>query len=142
MALNTFFSMIFEWGGLAYKGNFSNDLYQEQLYTTIGLITVITSFFLVIAFYFIINRPSFSQFRHWLIMLLINFVIAFLVGFIIPQNVLYGIGIKDEYKIIEYITFGLITAITSTFFFLIWTYLLKWWYGNAKGTPKLFLGKF
>ena len=140
MDLNEFFSMIFEWGTLAYRGVFSDDLFTENLYVSIGLITTITSLILVLAFYFIINRPSFSRWQHWLVMLLINFLIAFLVGCFIPQNVFYGLGI--EYEIIEYITFGLITAITTTLFFIIWTYCFKWWKSQAKGTPKLFFGKF
>ena len=85
MDLNEFFSMIFEW--LGYAGTFSDDLFQEELYTSIGLIGLITSLVLVVAFYFIINRPSFSRWYHWLIMLLINFLIAFLVGLFIPQNI-------------------------------------------------------
>lgn len=140
MTLNEFFAGVFEWGTLAYRGVFSDDLFTENLYLSIGLITTITSLILVLAFYFIINRPSFSRWQHWLIMLLINFLIAFLVGCFIPQNVFYGLGI--DYEIIEYITFGLITAITTTTFFIIWTYCFKWWKSQAKGTPKLFFGKF
>lgn len=138
MNLNEFFSMIFEW--LGYSGDFSDDLFQEELYASIGLISLITSLFMVVAFYFIINRPKFSRWYHWLIMLLINFLITFLVGLLVPQNVFYGLNI--EYEIMVYVIFGLKTAIIGTLFFIIWTYLLKWWYGNAKGTPKLFFGKF
>lgn len=142
MDINTFFSSIFEWGGLAYLDNFSDDLYDEGVYTTIGLVTVITSFVLVIAFYFIINRPSFSRWQHWLIMLLINFIIAFLLGWFIPLNIFFGVGLEGVYNTIDFVTFGLITAITTTLFFIIWTYCLKWWKSHAKGTPKLFFGKF
>lgn len=138
MDLNEFFSMVFEW--LGYAGTFSDDLFQEELYTSIGLITAIASLILVVAFYFIINRPSFSRWQHWLMMLLINFAIAFLVGLFIPQNIFYGLGI--DYEIMQYVLFGLKTGIIATAFFIIWTYCFKWWKSHAKGTPKLFFGKF
>lgn len=93
MDLNEFYAIIFEWGGLAYRGVFSDDLYFERLYGPIGLITTISSLLLILAFYFIINRPKFSRLQHWLVMLLINFVIAFLAGLFIPQNVFDAIPI-------------------------------------------------
>jgi hypothetical protein len=73
-------------------------------------------------------------------MLLINFVIAFLAGLFIPQNIFYGLGIV--YEITQYVLFGLKTAIIATAFFVIWTYCFKWWKSHAKGTPKLLFGKF
>ena len=141
MDLNEFYAVIFEWGTLAYRGTFSDDLFQENLYASIGLITTITSLILVLSFYFIINRPSFSRWHHWSIMLLMNSLIAFLIGYFIPQNIFYGLGIQT-YESIEYITFGLITSITVIPFFVVWTYCFKWWKSHAKGTPKLFFGKF
>jgi len=56
MDLNKFFSMVFEW--LGYAGTFSDDLFQEELYTSIGLITAIVSLTLVITFYFIKGTES------------------------------------------------------------------------------------
>ncbi len=140
MDLNAFFAMIFEWGGMAFRGSFSNELYAEGLYLTVGLISSIVSLFLVLLFYFIINRPSFSRWQHWAIMLFINFIINFVVGFFVPQNVFNSLG--NDFEIMEYISFGLIASLTTTVFFVIWTYCFKWWKGNAKGTPKLFFGKF
>ncbi len=138
MSLNDFFATIFEL--LGYAGTFSDDLFQEELYITIGLTDVIVSLILVITFYFIINRPNFSKFRHWLIILAINFLICFCIGIFVPQNIFVGLGI--DYEIMQYVLFGLKNAIVATLLFIIWTYCLKWWNSNAKGTPKLFFGKF
>ncbi|WP_298423524.1 hypothetical protein [uncultured Kordia sp.] len=138
MDLNNIFSEIFEI--LGYAGTFSQDLYQEQLYPIIGLLGVFVSLALVLIFYFIINRPKFSRWQHWLIILLVNFLIAFLIGLLLPLNTFDGLGI--EYETSKYITFGFKNAIIVTIYFIIWTYCFKWWKSNAKGTPKLFFGKF
>ena len=138
MDINEIFASLYE--SIYFTDPFSTDLYQEGLYSSLGIIGSVVSLFLVISFYFIINRPHFSRWYHWLIMLMINFVIAFVIGIILPQNKFIGLGI--EYEISEYIIFGLMNALISTGFFIIWTYILKWWTGSAKGTPKIFFGKF
>ncbi len=139
MDLNNIFSKIFEI--LGYDGSFSQDLYQEQIYFTLGLSGVFISLFLVLTFYFIINRPSFSRWQHWLIILGVNFLIAFLLGTFVTKSTFSTVGI-DEYEIMKYIMLGLKNAIISTVFYIFWTYCFKWFKSNAKGTPKLFLGKF
>jgi hypothetical protein len=138
MDINKIFAPLFEF--FHYSVPFSDDLYQEGLYSSLGLSGILLSLLLAIAFYFIINRPSFSRWYHWLIILLVNFVFAFVIGLVLPQAKFTSLGI--EYELSEYIMFGLKNAIISTLFFILWTYCLKWWYGNAKGTPKLFFGKF
>lgn len=138
MNLNDIFSMIFEW--LGYDGVFSDDVYAQDLYSSLGLCNLFISLFLVILFYFIINRPRFSKWYHWLFVLLVNFIINFLISFIVPQNIFDVLGIY--YETLSYVIFGLKSGVIASVFFIIWTYVFKWWYGNAKGTPKLFFGKF
>jgi hypothetical protein len=138
MDINEIFATLYE--SFYYSEPFSGDLYQEGLYSSIGLSGILISLFFVVAFYFIINRPHFSRWYHWLIILVVNLIIAFAIGIIFPQNKFVGLGI--EYDITEYLQFGLINSVISSLFFIVWTYLLKWWKGAAKGTPKLFFGKF
>lgn len=138
MTINELFANLYEL--VYYTSPFSNDIYNESLYTSLGISNLLISLFLVISFYFIINRPSFSNTFHWFIILVINAIIAFIIGVSIPKTVFEAISL--EYTFSEYIQFSMVHTLISTFFFLIWTYLLKWWYGNAKGTPKLFFGKF
>ena len=138
MDINEMLAPLFEF--FHYSVPFSDDLYQEGLYSSLGLIGILLSLFLAVTFYFIINRPSFSRWYHWLIILLANFVVAFIIGLLLPQKKFTPLGI--EYELSEYIIFGLKNAIISTLFFILWTYCLKWWYSNAKGIPKIFFGKF
>lgn len=136
--LNDIFSKIFEI--LGYDGSFSQDLFLEKVYTTLGLLGVFISLILVLTFYFVINRPSFSRWQHWLLILGINFLIAFLIGIFVPKSNFSALGI--DYEIMKYIMLGLKNAIISTVYFIFWTYCFKWFKSNAKGTPKLFFGKF
>ena len=138
MDINGFLAPLFEF--FFYSVPFSDDLFQEGLYSPLGISNLLISVVLVLSFYFIINRPHFSRWYHWLVILVINFFIAFTIGIILPQNKFVGLGIN--YDITEYLQFGLINSVISTLFFTVWTYLLKWWTGAAKGTPKLFFGKF
>lgn len=138
MDWNEIFSWIFEL--LGYAGTFSDDMFQEELYPSIGIIGLVVSLILVVSFYFLINRPSFSRWQHWLIVFAVNFVIAFTIGFFMPRNTFISLDL--EYEMIQYILFGLKNALIASFFYVFWTYIFKWFKSNAKGTPKLFLGKF
>lgn len=122
-----------------YKIPFSDDLYAEGLYFSIGLYTLLSSLFLVVTFYYLINRPHFARWYHWLIIMLINSVICFGIAVVIPQHKFVELGI--EYGS-DYYQFALKNACISILLFTILSYLGKWWSTNAKGTPRLFLGKF
>ena len=130
MIMNDFFAPIFEF--FYYTVPFSDDLYTEELYATLGLYDVCISLFFVVLFYYIINRPAFSRWYHWIIILLINFAIAFTLGIILPKTKFVALGI--EYHS-EYYVFGLMNALIATLFYIILSYLLRWWSTNAKRTP-------
>ncbi len=137
MNLNDFFAVIYEL--LGYAGTFSDDIYQEELYTSVGLINIFVGLFLTIVFYFF-NRPKFSKLKYWLFMLLISFIINFVVGILVTQNTLTALGL--EYKFIDYALFGLKNAVICIIVFVIWSYAFKWWNSDTKGIPKIFFGKF
>ncbi|WP_046757946.1 hypothetical protein [Kordia jejudonensis] len=137
MELNDIFSKIFEL--LGRSGTFSEDLFQEGLYTSLGIINLLISLLIVLSFYFFINKPKFNTLRHWFYFLLGNFALCFIISFIYPKSVFTGLNL--EYQIIEYLVFALKSAIISTLMFIIWTYIWKWRKSHCQGTPKLF-GKF
>lgn len=138
MEINLIFSILYD--QFYFKAPFTYDIFDEGIYAILGLSGLLISLFLVLFFYFIINRPSFSRWYHWLIMLIINLIIAFIIGVVIPKNIFGAISL--EYTWSEYIQFSLIHALITTLFFIVWTYCFKWLKSHAKGTPKLFFGKF
>ncbi|MEO1438688.1 MAG: hypothetical protein AAFV80_24315, partial [Bacteroidota bacterium] len=69
-----------------YQGNFSELLYEYGLYSNIMLISLLLSLALVGAFYYIINSPRFNKWPHWLLFLLIDFVLIFVVATFYPKS--------------------------------------------------------
>lgn len=128
--MNDIFAPLFEF--FHYSVPFSDDLYAEGLYSTLGLCNLFISFFFALLFYYIINRPAFSKWYHWLIILFVNFVIAFAMGIFLPQIKFTALGLEYES---EYYVFGFKNALISTIFYVIISFLIRWWSTNAKRTP-------
>ena len=116
-----------------YSDPFSDDIFSEGLYSPLALGGIIISFALVILFYYIINRPSFSRWYHWGIILLSTFIINFIIAMILPKN--RFIARELEYFMEDYLVFAFFNAIIACLFFLIFSFLFRWWSTNAKGTP-------
>ena len=137
MKLSKIFTFLYDL--FPYAGTFSDDLYDQNLYFKVGLWNALLSLGLVVLFYYIINNPKFSKLKHWFIILAVNAVFAFGLGFLLPFNVFKALLI--EYQIDEYSLFAFKNALISMLWFIFWSYLIKWGSTNAKGTPKFF-GKF
>jgi hypothetical protein len=128
--MNDLFAPLFEF--FYFSDPFSYDLYIEGMYSTIGLSNFFVSLFCAVLFYYIINRPAFSKWYHWLIILLFNFIVAFVLGVSLPQSKFVVLGI--EYNS-EYFEFGFINALISILFYFLISFLIRWWSTNAKRTP-------
>jgi len=128
--MNDLFAPLFEF--FFYSVPFSDDLYAEGLYSSLGICGVLISLFFAVLFYYIINRPSFSRWYHWLIILLINFAVAFTLGVVLPQTKFVALGI--EYHS-EYYVFSLFNALIGSLFYFVISFLIRWWSTNAKRTP-------
>ena len=128
--MNDLFAPLFEF--FYYTVPFSDDLYAEGLYSSLGLCNFFISLFFVVLFYYIINRPAFSKWYHWLIILLINFVVAFTLGVVLPQTKFVALDI--EYHS-EYYVFGLMNALIASLFYFLFSFMIRWWSTNAKRTP-------
>lgn len=128
--MNDLFAPLYEF--FYYTVPFSDDLYAEGLYGSLGVCNVLASLFFAVLFYYIINRPAFSKWHHWLIVLLINFGVAFTLGVVLPKTKFVALGI--EYQS-EYYVFGIMNALISSLIYFIASFLIRWWSTNAKRTP-------
>ncbi len=137
MDFNEFFATIYEMFLRYYDPSFSGDLYDEELYTVLGTGTILINLVLVLLFYYGINRPNFSRWYNWLLMLIVGVSTSFVFSYFLIYNKFEGLGYL--YETIQYISFSIRNAIFSVVLFIIFTYLFKWWSTNAKGTPKLFV---
>jgi hypothetical protein len=128
--MNDLFAPLFEF--FYYTVPFSDDLYSEGLYSSLGICNVLISLFFAVLFYYIINRPAFSRWYHWVIILLINFGVAFTLGIVLPQTKFAALGIEYHG---EYYVFGLMNALIASSFYFVISFIIRWWSTNAKRTP-------
>lgn len=128
--MNKSFSRIYE---MVFKsGTFSDDLYQEGLYAQLGIIAIIIAVVLTALFYYVINRPSFSRWYHWLMIMAACFAINYGIGVVIPKNKFSSLNIVYGG---EYWVFAIFNALIGCFFYIIISFLIRWWSRNCKGTP-------
>lgn len=129
MNLNELFAPLFEF--FYYTVPFSDDLFAEGLYSTLVMCDFFISLLLVIIFYRK-QRPKYSQRIHWFVFLILNFIVAYTLGVILPQAKFDSLGL--EYHS-EYYIFALDNGAVSTMFFLFNSIIICWFPGDAKGTP-------
>lgn len=121
-----------------------------NLYNHIGLIAIAISLLLVILFYYIFNHPRFCKWWSWLLTMGIDAVIGLFVGYaIVASKYVNGFIPQDlmcefdaDGNITAYLIgsshcwgFGIANMIVSILFFIVCTFLLKWWSSNAKHVP-------
>lgn len=121
-----------------------------NMYNLIGLVTLIISIIIVVVYYYIFAHPRYCRWWSWLITLGINGVIALFVGYGIVMNKYVNGYIHDslmyqrdtEGNILSVLIgesncwgFGVANAFVSIMFFIVLTFLLKWWSKQAKHVP-------
>ncbi len=132
--MNDFFAPLYEGWGLFYLNNFSDDLYNNQLYLPIGWTLLLSTLGLMAVYYYLINHPRFNRWYHWLLYVglvgLINFAVAYFVSHD-EINMLYE---EDPYRA-QYYTFGLVNLLYAFVFCTIFSYIIRWWSINCATTP-------
>jgi len=136
--MNDFFAEIEEVFGYGYLDSFSNDLYENNIYTILGLSLLISSFVWMFIYYYIVNHPKISNIKGWLIWVLvgafINFTITYILSFNDLSNV-YFINQKPMNYTNEFSILSLINFIWSIIFSFLFSIILKLKSSNASQTP-------
>ncbi len=144
---NSFFGVNLEahlWG---FDGvNYSNSI----AFNAIGIMAILTSLFMVITYYYIINHPRFYRWWSWLIVLIINGTVNLFIGYSWTINDLNNGVIADSLMFLRDVNgdivseliyssdcwgFGISNFILATIFFVIFSFILKWWSSNCKYSP-------
>jgi len=124
----------------------------HNLFNSIGLITITVSLAFVLLYYYGINHTRFSQWWHWLIVLLLTGIINLLIAYgwtisdfkngNIADCLMYLRN--DEGSIISQIIyendclmFGFSNFFISIIFFIVFSFMFKWWSSNCKHSPFL-----
>lgn len=124
--------------GLDCEGNFVG----PDCYIKFGFIALGISLFMVVLYYYIINSTKFNKWWSWLIVLLISGFTNFFIGARIALRDYYTIipecWINGEMGGITEVNcwmFGLANLFISTMFFVVLSFILKWWSINCKRSP-------
>lgn len=132
----------------------TQDYSGNNLFNSIGLITIFISFLFVLAYYYLplklFNHPRSNRWWNWLIVLTISGFIAFLIGYgwTIDDFLDGNIGDclmynrDEEGNIITQLIygkdcwlFGLANILFATIFFIFFSFILKWGSRNCKYSP-------
>ena len=134
--MNEFYAYIIENFLRFYKEPFSSDLYNESLYGTIGFITIISALLFNLAFYYLINRPSFSKWYHWLLVGVLHLLVCFFFSYFIPKDAFDALFAgSDPYTTSDYLGFSLANTASALSFYILWMLVVRWKSSNAKTTP-------
>lgn len=121
-----------------------------NIFNLVGLITLGISFVIVMLYYYIFNHPRYCKWWSWLITLGINSLIALFIGYGVVVNKYVNGYIHDsliyqrdeEGSILAVLIgdghcwgFGVANIFVAMMFFIVLSFLLKWWSGNAKHIP-------
>jgi arginine exporter protein ArgO len=131
--------------------NCNTALYDNpNIFNQVGLITIIVSLLIVLLYYYGINHPRFNRWKSWLLVLVISGIIHFFIAYgwsithymngIIGDCLMFtrdadGTIISQLIYESNCIMFGVANFIVSTLWFILFSFILKWWSHNAKHSP-------
>ena len=134
--MNDFFSNWYEL--LAYLGDFSEDMYNQSLYLSIGLCMTLIPVGVLTIYYYAINSVKFSKWWHWLLLVVvlcaINFGIAYSTSYY-ELAYLYEQQNKVLPYGIEFFSFSLVNVLWSFVVSFVWSLIIKWGSKNCRRTP-------
>jgi hypothetical protein len=132
--MNSFFRFLYE---LLYSPpGFSNDLFNEGVYAASGMCILISSLVFVVMFYYIIRRPAFARWTHWLFMGILNSLLCSIFAYFSASSSFAKADIVYDDGTTYLITFTLSTALLALLpFYIAFSFVLRWWSKHASRTP-------
>ncbi|MBR6456638.1 MAG: hypothetical protein IKS72_06920 [Prevotella sp.] len=127
LVLNT---KIFE--ALYFERQFSNEMYNQNLYFVVAVVTVLVAWGLAAVFYYIINSVRFSRWYNWLAMLGVACVAAPVTSFVICNNAFSAEGYNFSAQLFS---FCVVDLAVEAVLFIIASFSMRWWSSNCRHTP-------
>jgi hypothetical protein len=136
--MNDFFAEIEEVFGYVYLNAFSDELYDNNIYSNLGIVLTITSLLWMFIYYYVINHPRYSNLISWIIWILIGGLVNFILTYSISYNLLSELYYNSEKKMDYTNEFSILSSINfgwSLIFTFIFSILIKAKSSNASQTP-------
>lgn len=118
---------------------FYNELIRLDFAVWVFALTGIISLFIVILYYYIIDRPKTAKLSVWLIFLFLNSIILSILAYILANNTIIEDYLSEGNFVPDYfedlIYFSGMNFLIAALFFLIFSSLLKWKSHNSSHVP-------
>lgn len=118
---------------------FYNELIRLDFAVWVFALTGFISLFIVILYYYIIDRPKTAKLSVWLIFLFLNSIILSILAYILANNTIIedylsaGNPVPDYFE--DLIYFSGMNFLIAALFFLIFSSVLKWKSRNSSHVP-------
>lgn len=121
---------IFE--ALYYDNEFSNEMYNQNLYLIVAVVTSAVAWALAGLYYYAINSVSFSRWYHWLIVLIVAIILSPLISYIYSNNMFSDDGLDFSNQLFG---FCMIDLLVEGVMFIVASFSVRWWSSNCRHTP-------
>lgn len=127
------------WGG-AYLGEFSDQMFNNDLYFPVALFSILVAFILIIAYYYIIDRPGTAKISIWVINLLIGGLISAIIAYVSANNDLteifasIGEPVPASFSS-DMLMFAMINAMWTLLLMVLLSFVFKWKSPNSSYIP-------
>lgn len=117
---------------LYYEREFSNEMYNENLYFMVSVVTILVAWSFAGIYYYVINSVSFSRWYHWLLVLVAACVAAPTISFAYPNSVFRALGYDFSAQLFG---FCMVDLAIEAVLFVVVSFAIRWWSSNCRHTP-------
>jgi hypothetical protein len=139
--MNDFFATIYELGSLFYLGDFSEDLYDHNLYMSVGIVMLVSSLAGMLIYYYAIDstRWGWDKWYKWLLFVvivgIINVVYAYWTVLSKLEAVYAEVGEGIPFTDVDFFNFSTVDFLWTLIFCFVFSLLVKWKSVNCRKTP-------
>ena len=117
---------------LYYEREFSNEMYNQGLYLTVAIVTVVVAWGSAGLYYYVINSVSFSRWYHWLIVLIVASVGTAVINYAYPSSIFSEEGLDFSGQLFS---FCVVNLVLEAVLFVVASFSIRWWSSNCRHTP-------
>lgn len=117
---------------LYYEREFSTEMYNDNLYFTVALISSGFAWGLAAVFYYVVNSVRFSRWYHWLVTLVIAMLLSAVVGFAVADGIFADAGFDFGAQLFS---FSVVNFMLTGVVFVLASFAIRWWSSNCRHTP-------
>lgn len=117
---------------LYYEREFSNEMYNQNLYVSAGIISACMAWGIAGIYYYLINSVSFSRWFHWLVMLLLVAILTPFICYVVCNGAFEDEGYNFSSQLFH---FALRVFAVEAVLFVVASFSMRWWSSNCRHTP-------